>query len=104
MIICLTETRWKTCVKTDCDRSKTKTEFELDIDWDCSGKLTTVTTVTDKYGNRNHIENSSNCHGSKCQMPDCPKPKQTTCRITPVWITQAKLLHISHTVRVGFRK
>ena len=104
MIIFLTETRWKTCVKTDCDRTKTRTEFELDIDWDCSGKLTIVTTVTDKFGNRNHIDNSSNCHGSQCQMPDCPKPKQTTCQITPVWIKQAKSLHIRRMVRVDFMK
>jgi hypothetical protein len=89
VIICLTETRWKTCEKTDCNRSRTRTEFTLDIDWDCSGKLTTVTTVTDKYGNRNQNENSSNCHGSQCQMPDCTKLKQTTC-----WSTQAKSLYI----------
>ena len=80
MIICLTETKWKTCVKTDCDKSKTKTEFELDLDWDCSGKLTTVTTVTDKYGNQNQIKDSSNCYGSQCQMPKCPEREICECQ------------------------
>ena len=82
MIICLTETKWKTCVKTDCDRSKTRTEFELDIDWDCSGKLTTITEVTDKNGRTNQIENASNCFDSQCQMPECPDHVEKICRST----------------------
>ena len=66
----------KNCWKLDCDGSETNTTFTLQLDWDCSGKLTTVTEVANKNGQKQTSENASNCHGSQCQMPDCPQPKQ----------------------------
>ena len=82
VIICLIGTKWQNCWKQDCDQSETKTEFKLEMDWDCSGKLTTTTEVTDKNGRTNQIENASNCFDSQCQMPDCPDHVEKICRST----------------------
>ena len=81
MIICFAGTKWKVCTKINCDRSETATEFELKMDWDCNGKLTTLTTITDKNGQEHKIENASNCHGLKqCEMPDCQPPVPCPCQ------------------------
>ena len=82
VIICLIGTKWQNCWKQDCDQSETKTEFKLEMNWDCSGKLTTITEVTDKNGRTNQIENASNCFDSQCQMPECPDHVQKVCRST----------------------
>ena len=82
VIIYLTGFKGKNCWKQDCDQSETKTEFKLEMDWDCSGKLTTTTEVTDKNGRTNQIENASNCFDSQCQMPDCPDHVEKICRST----------------------
>jgi hypothetical protein len=81
VIICFAGTKWKHCTKINCDRSETRTEFKLEIDWDCSGKLTTITKVTDKNEQTHEIENASNCHGlQQCQMPDCPDTGPCPCQ------------------------
>ena len=82
VIIYLTGFKGKNCWKQDCDQSETKTEFKLEMNWDCSGKLTTITEVTDKNGRTNQIENASNCFDSQCQMPDCPDHVEKVCRST----------------------
>ena len=79
MIICLIEYKGQTCVKIDCDGTKTKTEFKLEIDWDCSGKLTTIVKVTPKNGQESRREKPQLCHGSGCKIPDCPDNDQTLC-------------------------
>ena len=81
IIICFAGSGQKNCRKINCDRSETATQFELQVDWDCNGKLTTKTTITDKNGQEHKIENASNCHGShQCQMPDCPAPVPCPCQ------------------------
>ena len=79
-IICLKGTRRKTCQKQDCDKSITKTVFKLRKQWNCNGKLTTITIVADKNGHTNRIVNSSNCYGSQCQIPKCPERKTCECQ------------------------
>ena len=82
VIICLIGTKWQNCWKQDCDQSETKTKFKLEMNWDCNGKLTTTTEVTDKNGRKNQIENASNCFDSQCQMPECPDHVEKICRST----------------------
>ena len=79
-IICLKGTGRKTCQKKDCDGSITKTVFKLRKQWNCNGKLTTITIVTEKNGRTKRIVNSSNCYGSQCQIPKCPERKICECQ------------------------
>ena len=79
-MICLTGTKQKTCQKQNCDRSIIKTVFKLRKQWNCNGKLTTITKVTDKNGRTNRTVNSSNCYGSQCQMPKCPDREICECQ------------------------
>ena len=75
MIICLTGYKGKTCWKTDCDRTKTKTEYKLETERNCSGKLTTILTVTDPNGQENQYEKPAVCTADyPCKIPNCPKP------------------------------
>ena len=83
VIICLIGTKWQNCWKQDCDQSETKTEFKLEMNRDCSGKLTTTTEVTDKNGRTNKDEKFDNCFGfPDCLMPECPDHVQKICRST----------------------
>ena len=93
MIICLTGYKGKNCWKQDCDGSETKTEFKLEIDWDCSGKLTTISKVTDKNGHEYRAEKPELCHGSDCKMPDCPDHDGKICHGISkyFWVPNAKV-------------
>ena len=79
MIFCLTGYKGQTCWKKDCDGTETKTEFKLEIDWDCSGQLTTIIKVTPKNGQEYQKRGPQLCHGSSCKIPDCPDHDQTSC-------------------------
>ena len=79
-IICLKGTGRKTCQKQDCDGSITKTVFKLRKQWNCNGKLTTITIVTDKNGRTKRTVHSLNCYGSQCQIPKCPERKICECQ------------------------
>ena len=53
-----------------------KTEYQLEMNGDCSGRLTTILTLTDRFGNEEKVQKPSVCGCSDCfacELPDCPE-------------------------------
>ena len=66
--------RGKTCGY--CLGAEKKTEYQLEMNRDCSGRLTTRITLTDRFGNEEIIQEPIVCgcsDCSACELPDCPK-------------------------------